>query len=250
MQQVTSHKGDDVSRIPGENSLLDALTKNIMSPSKNDNKEKATSEESPEMVKLALRHLEEALSFIPAADRAVYDAAKEHDPELIDRESNPLLFLRCEKFNIWKAARRLVDYWILRQEILGPERCFRRINDFSGNGALSRKTLDFMETGVGYIMPADRCNRPIFMAQCPYTGPKHDEKKGITLDMRLQTIFFFLQIIAQEPESATTGCVCISMIENRFQKVSPAIYQVRIEKFQLYNLTVSLSLLSPLLCPN
>jgi hypothetical protein len=222
--------------MPCDTSLLDASTKNIMfSPDSNTKEQckqqpvkKPASEESPEMVELALRHLEEALTIIPEADRAVYDAAKEHDPELIERESNPIFFLRCEKFNIWKAARRLVDYWILRQEILGPDRCFCRIDDFSGNGAFSRRTLDFIETGVGYILPADRCNRPIFMCQCPYTGPKHDEKKGITLNMRLQTIFFHLQTISQEPESATNGCVCVAMIENRFQKVSPAIYQVSI----------------------
>ena len=48
--------------------------------------------------------LNEALSLLPLEDQAAYQLAIREAPELVKTESDPLLFLKREKFNAWAAA--------------------------------------------------------------------------------------------------------------------------------------------------
>lgn len=66
----------------------------------------------------------EALEDIPIDERAGYELATIHCPDLLETETNPRLFLVREAFQPDKAARRLVAYWNMRVDIFGMEKAF------------------------------------------------------------------------------------------------------------------------------
>jgi hypothetical protein len=45
-------------------------------------------------------------------------------PEVVQHESPPIAFLRCENYDPWGAAQRLVRYWTFRVTVFGPDRAF------------------------------------------------------------------------------------------------------------------------------
>ena len=52
-----------------------------------------------------------AIDIIPSEKKKDFLHAMRCAPHLIQTESHPIKFLRCEEFNPWRAARRLVLYW-------------------------------------------------------------------------------------------------------------------------------------------
>ena len=85
----------------------------------------------------ARQQLKEAIDVMPETDKRDYVEAMKLAPHLVETESDPVRFLRFEKFNAWAAAQRLVAYWKARTEIFG-ERAFLSM-DLSGTGAMDRK---------------------------------------------------------------------------------------------------------------
>lgn len=58
-----------------------------------------------------MKRTKKALDMIPEEAKRDYVEALRLAPLLIKAESNPILFLRCEDFNPWTAAQRLVLHW-------------------------------------------------------------------------------------------------------------------------------------------
>jgi hypothetical protein len=67
-----------------------------------------------------LVELEEAIKTLPPDDTEAYLEANEQEPSLVEKESNPLLFLRDANGDCPAAAGRLAGYWKLRSELFGP----------------------------------------------------------------------------------------------------------------------------------
>ena len=66
-----------------------------------------------------------ALDEIPIDDRLTYlTASVRCSPYVLEKETNPALFLRRELYNPQKAAKRFVEYWNMRVELLGEDRAF------------------------------------------------------------------------------------------------------------------------------
>lgn len=51
------------------------------------------------------KHLDEAIALIPLEKKGDYLEALERAPELIEKESNPDIFLQFESFNSWVSNR-------------------------------------------------------------------------------------------------------------------------------------------------
>jgi hypothetical protein len=68
--------------------------------------------EGPLLRRKGLDEIKEALQCIPIRERKSYMI--ERVPTLVATESNPIVFLRCEKFNATAAAQRLIKYWDAR----------------------------------------------------------------------------------------------------------------------------------------
>ncbi len=67
--------------------------------------------------------LSEALKTIHDKEKTAYLEAVRRVPNLVENESNPIRFLRCDRYDPWAAARRLTTYWKLRLEGWGAGSC-------------------------------------------------------------------------------------------------------------------------------
>ena len=66
-----------------------------------------TFKETPEMVQNGPYELQLALDDIHEEEKEVFLEATMLCPELVERESNYLMFLRAEYFNVWVSCRRI-----------------------------------------------------------------------------------------------------------------------------------------------
>ena len=71
-----------------------------------------------------LHKLQSTLATIPDSDKRVLLDALKRVPELVQSESNPMLFLRDAHCNLHEVALRMSYYWEARMKIFGVERCF------------------------------------------------------------------------------------------------------------------------------
>jgi hypothetical protein len=63
-------------------------------------------QETPEMVARSCVLMQDAVDLIPDEQKQSYIQALVQCPELVRTESEPLRFLRCEKFNAWVRIAR------------------------------------------------------------------------------------------------------------------------------------------------
>jgi len=90
----------------------------------------------------ALRDLERAILCLPENDREELLRVRRICPELMENESDPILFLRCENYDMPATANRLAKYWKLRCKLFG-ERAFRPLTQ-TGDGALLPEDIAFL----------------------------------------------------------------------------------------------------------
>lgn len=80
--------------------------------------------ETQNMVQNGLLLIQGALDGIPLDEKQAYVEALERVPQLVERESPRIAFLRATHYDAWAGARRLVDYWTYRKKIFGEDRAF------------------------------------------------------------------------------------------------------------------------------
>lgn len=116
--------------------------------------------ESPEQHRAGYVALKEALEQLPQEMKAALVEAVRKCPDLVATESDPILFLRREEFNVWAAAFRLALYWKMRKECFG-ERAFLAITVTDGTCALSAEDISLLRTGFRVVLPDDQQGRPV-----------------------------------------------------------------------------------------
>lgn len=115
--------------------------------------------ETPEMRSQGLLKLQESLQLIEEKDKREYLRALEAAPNVVQVESGPLLFLRCEEYDGKAAAIRLTNYWTLRCKAFG-ERAFLPL-DQTGEGALTEDDIQEMRKGGVMLLESDRAGRHV-----------------------------------------------------------------------------------------
>lgn len=83
-----------------------------------------------------LQQMRSAIDDTPAADKKAYAEAMKQCPMVVESETSPVNFLRCNRDDPKAAARRLMDHWEKRVELFG-RRAFMPLGQ-TGEGALSR----------------------------------------------------------------------------------------------------------------
>jgi hypothetical protein len=81
----------------------------------------------------------------------------ERAPQLVESESDAAGFLRCEKYDAWAAALRLVKYWEARKKIFGPDRAFLPM---TMAGAMA-EDMEHLRKGFLLILPDDDHGRAV-----------------------------------------------------------------------------------------
>ena len=144
----------------------------------------------------ALRALEEAINLMEDDEKKDYLEAKRVVPNLILTESNPLWFIRCEKWNTWAAARRVAFYWKKRKEYFGS-RAHLPMNQ-SGEGALSKDDVALLSTGYICLLPRDAKGRDVICHDASRKPPGMIER-------RLRVLFYMGNILAENKKNQTEG---------------------------------------------
>jgi len=165
-----------------------------------------------EMEGRARKQFDEAMQLLPPEDIKEYLEAKEAVPHLVEMESDPLRYLRVEKFNTWNAARRVALYWKNRREVFG-ERAFLPLA-LSGNSALKDDEIAMVKTGYMTIMPDDDRGRPIYF---------HDLSRltvPFTAESRTRCAFYTMQLISERESSRNGGAIGMAVYSKNAPKGS------------------------------
>jgi hypothetical protein len=114
--------------------------------------------ETPETLDSRLQEMAKVVHYFPSEDTFVYRLAVEMDKEYV--EGIKLLCLRAEKYDSEKAARRLVAFFLFKQQLFGDEKLGRDITlaDFQGEDKVG------LNNGpVQLLQQRDRAGRAIII---------------------------------------------------------------------------------------
>jgi len=150
-----------------------------------------------------IRRLEEAMDLLSEEEKSGYVAATRCVPYLVQTESDPLKFLKCEAYNAWAAAHRLAYYWKKRLEIFG-DRAFLPLT-LSGNGALNEEDVASFYAGYMSFLPNDYQGRTVLC----YDPQKRNVQ---SIGERLRVSFYVWSIICENERSVTNGFVGIVIL--------------------------------------
>jgi len=173
-----------------------------------------------------LRQLDCEIAKLPFSERAAFcQAVDKMTIDWVASEADPGPFLTVSDNNAALAAKRLTNYWTLRLETFGLDRCFRSIDDRdSGNGVLDSDMLASLDSGVIYLLPPDKHGHMVIY--CPYSNaPKVNKKTGATLEKRKKALFYFLHLISKYHRSISPGFILVQLIQEKQHQPSPGTYQ-------------------------
>ena len=163
-------------------------------------------QESSEQIEMrALEMIVQAIEELPISTKEEYLKAVELVPDLVETESNPLPFLRCENWNAWSAAQRLCEYWNMRVLIFGMERAYLPM---TLEGAM-RADRAAMEIGLLQILPDDNNGRPIL-----YWDRIRAIPPMIRRDETARIYFYLLHTMSQRESVQRNGYVWIIYSKN------------------------------------
>jgi hypothetical protein len=162
--------------------------------------------EGPSLRRKGLDEIKEALARIPSQDRKSYIEAIERVPSLVATESNPIVFLRCEKFNASDAAQRLIKYWDARCEIFGDRAFLPMVQ--TGNGALSRDDMVVLKTGSVAILPNHESGRVVLYLD----RSKLLDFSTRSLEARLRCMFYVLSVVSEIVKAQVDGFIMLGVV--------------------------------------
>jgi len=123
---------------------------------------------------------------------------KSRKKSYINTDEFRLMFLRCELFDVTKAARRLINFVELMYELYGDVGIQRRIrfDDLSN---------DFLTLGYSQLLPGrDRAGRRVIVHITP------NQTNGYTLESKLRNALYFYMNVADDIETQRKGVVVIT----------------------------------------
>ena len=175
-----------------------------MGPS--DEEEEDAVVETEEVRRKSLQQLQDAVDMLPEEERAALKEAQLKTPELVQKESNPLRFLRFHSFNSWAAAKRLASYWKHRRDIFG-DRAFLPL-DLSEQGAMPPEDIQTFQYGAYMFLPNDSAGKTVLYIDRSKLLEDH------TISSRF--LFFVLQRLLDNEISTKVGAVCLINLSNPF----------------------------------
>ena len=112
-------------------------------------------------IRQSLEEVNGILLSIPNEEKRAYLQALERCPEVVERETPPILFLKYKDFQVWAAVQTFIENWEIRVEFYG-ESAFLPIN-YTGQGALDESDLACMEQGEFCFLPDDIHGNPTIL---------------------------------------------------------------------------------------
>jgi len=114
--------------------------------------------ETDEMIKNGVALLRESLDAIPDNEKEEYLEAKRRTPELVERESPAISYLRYMKYDAWAAAQCMISYWKVRKKHFGPDRAFLPM---TLDGAMA-EDMETFQKGILTLQSEDKNGRKVY----------------------------------------------------------------------------------------
>lgn len=164
-----------------------------------------------------------ALDAIPDTDKKDYLEAIKRCPDLISKESNPLSYLRFEKFDFKAAATRLTRYWEERKRTYGKDAFYPIISGSAENPTKIIGPDDLRLLHVSFVvpLPADSEGRPVILLDRSRSVFRELE---LPLEQKLRLLFLFLTHMGTFPAAPDKGVRWLGVLpekrEGRFDRVA------------------------------
>ena len=155
--------------------------------------------------KESIRDLEEAIKLLPKEETAAYFRVKKEQPDLIEKESNPMNYLKYDKYNTWAAGKRLCLYWHKRVAAF-QERALLPMNQ-TGEGALSKQDCSQLSTAYWTFPSTDEEGRSIAIQDL--SALQKDDVQS-----RKRVFFYLNHIVLQNPQTVEKGVLLISILSD------------------------------------
>jgi hypothetical protein len=166
----------------------------------------------------ALTELEAALELISDESKASLMEARQRMPDTVNKEADPIMFLRFENYNTWAAARRLVTYWRTRKELFG-DRAFLPMNQ-TGEGTLNRFDIAALCTGYLVFLPNDKCDRTVCYSDSSKIA-------GHSAETRMRVGFYIMSIACENDMTQKDGIVLVSIFSRpKLDKTTRKLSQI------------------------
>ena len=182
------------------------------------------------MICLKSLHITHILSLFQAMKtmdhekKAAFEEAMEKCPELVEKESDPLKYIRSCQYNVWEAAEKLAYYWSERKDIF-QDRAFLPL-DLSGEGAFQRNDILLIQAGADALLPKLRNGKQVMFGDRRQLVPSLSD--AIT---RMKSIFYTAHLINQDENAATEGLYCVVLlVTSKIEKVDNK-YLKRVYRF-------------------
>jgi hypothetical protein len=171
-----------------------------------DDTEDPDGPQGPSLRRKGHEEIKQALEGFPSQERKSYTEAIERVPSLVATESNPIVFLRCEKFNATAAAQRLIKYWDVRCEIFGDRAFLPMVQ--TGTGALSRDDVVVLKTGSVAILPNHESGRVVMYLD----RTKLLDQSKSSLEARLRCMFYVLSVVSESAKAQTDNFIMLGVV--------------------------------------
>jgi len=183
------------------------------------NSEETAALNEREITQQELDAFDEALENLPSEDNAEAAIAAKTVicPELVELETNPSLFLRCENGSPHRAAKRFAAYWDFRVELLGNERAFLPISLAEGGAYHEDEEMIRMmreSPTYRYILPDDIHGRSVLFIEA---DQQNEATMQFSRQERLRYSFYVWHRIMRKRSSISKGVIWIYYFEDRGQ---------------------------------
>jgi len=159
----------------------------------------------------ALQQFHDAMAAVPLETKRDYWTAVQQVPDVVDRESNPLRFIRYARDNFWAAAERMCAYWQLRVQLWGRHRAWRPLT-MDGTGALNEQDILVLQAGFPAVLPPSADGKQVIFFDRSKWLPSVTDR-----DNRLRATFYLLNLLSQDPQAQVPGgtIAIINLIQPR-----------------------------------
>mmetsp|Transcript_3903 Transcript_3903/g.5122 ORF Transcript_3903/g.5122 Transcript_3903/m.5122 type:complete len:336 (-) Transcript_3903:269-1276(-) len=165
--------------------------------------------ETEEFIKISLKQFDEALDLVPVDQKRAYAEALNTAPDLVQKETHPLKFLRSECFHAENAANGLPKYWEHRLELFGRERAFLPMDVLTGEGAMSLQDIDFLRRSKSVYLLTQEDPYGRLVCYVDRSKWKTSVRKSL-----LRSIFFTVHMASKSANAQKHGLVMIIDMQN------------------------------------
>lgn len=143
---------------------------------------------------------------LPKTLTSTYLEALEKVPHLVQTETDPIMFLRTDHYNVEQAATRLAMHWKERKILFGDDRAFLPMT-LAPDGAMGSCKKDMEQLELGYVarVPDDDYGRPVIFLDRSTSTKSPTYKR----DCWLRVFWYLVHVICLNPNYQKSGFVVI-----------------------------------------